>query len=335
MAFNPKIAIDLGTANSLVYVTGKGIVLNEPTVVAITLDDRKILAVGNEAKKMLGRTPETIKASRPMRDGVIADYKITAAMLRYFLQKSLGGIQLLKPDVMVSVPAGVTSVEARAVLEATYAAGARNAYLIPEPLAAAIGAGLPIAAPRGNMIVNLGGGTTEVAVISLGGIVVSGSVRVAGNKLDEAVAAHLRRRYNLLVGEQTAEAIKIQIGRAVRPTQPTVMEVKGRDIVRGLPQVRKITAEEIFEVLQAPLGQIAQAVKSVLSQTPPELASDVVDAGVVLSGGTAQLDGLERYITDSTGLPTHLAEDPLFCVVRGIGTALENLPAFEKGVIRK
>lgn len=335
LSFSKKVAVDLGTANSVVYVAGQGIVLNEPTVVAITEDDNRVVAVGSEAKEMLGRTPANIVAQRPMRDGVIADYQVTAAMLEYFLGKVTGRARLLRPEVMVSVPSGVTSVESRAVLDATIAAGAKEAYLIPEPLAAAIGAQVPISRPSGNMIINIGGGTVEVAVISLGGLVASHSARVGGNRIDEAIAAHVRRTYNLIIGDRTAEDIKLAIGSALPLDDNPTMEVKGRDAIAGLPRTVELTSHEITEAIQPPLKGIVGAIKIVLEQTPPELAADVIDKGMVMSGGTALLRHLAKFLTQSTGVPVHVAEDPIFCVVQGIGEAIENLDVYKKSVRRR
>lgn len=330
-----RIAIDLGTANSLVHVSGKGIVLREPTVVAVTIEDEEVVAVGSEAQQMLGKTPESIQAMRPLKNGVIADYLVTEALLRYFINKSFGRSRLVKPDVMISIPAGATSVEARAVLDAAYSAGAKNAYLIPEPLAASIGTGLPISEPSGNMIVNIGGGTTEIAIVSLYGMVVHGSVRTAGNSLDEAIAQHLRRKYNLLIGDNTAELVKINVGSAFPLSKEEVMEVKGRDSISGLPKTITITSNEIVECLSHPLNQIAIAVKNVLEKTPPELSSDIIEKGIVLSGGTSTLRNLDKYITHYTGVPAHLADDPLLCVVKGIGKAVENIDLFSKSLTKK
>lgn len=303
-----RIGIDLGTANSLVYLAGSGIVLNEPTVVAISTDDNKVLAVGNEAKEMLGRTPGNIMASRPMKDGVIADYVITEAMLRYFIDRVLGSMRFLKPEVMVCVPAGVTSVERRAVLDATLSAGAKTAYLIDEPLAAAIGANIPIANPSGNMIVDIGGGTAEAAVICLGGVVVHSSVRVGGNKIDEAIQNYIRKKFNLIIGERAAEEIKVRIGSAILPKELEVkkMEVRGRDSPTGLPRTIVLSTVEITEAISDPVRKIIGAVKGVLEQTPPELASDIIDKGIVMSGGTSMLTNLDRLMTDETGVPLSL-----------------------------
>lgn len=330
-----KIAIDLGTANSVVYVVGRGIVLNEPTVVAVSLDDNKVVAVGETAKEMLGRTPVNITASHPLKSGVIADYLITEAMLRYFIGKAMGGAFLFKPEVMLSVPVGVTSVEARAVIDAALSAGARSAYLLPEPLAAAIGAKVPIAEAAGNLIVNSGGGTTEVALISLGGIVVSHSVRVAGSSLDDAIISHLRHNQGLWVGERTAEEIKIHIGAAVELPTPLKMEVKGRDAISGLPKIVEISSHEVHQALEAPLTEIISGIKHVLELTPPELASDVIDKGMVLSGGTALLRGFDQVLTQATGVPCHVADEPLLCVVKGCAVALENLDYFKKSLTQR
>jgi rod shape-determining protein MreB len=327
-----RIGIDLGTANSLVWVDGQGVVLNEPTVVAVSVDDNRVVAVGNEAKKMLGRTPGNLKASRPMRDGVIADYLITEAMLRYFIQKVGGRALLLKPEVMICVPAGCTQVERRAALGAAMSAGARKALLIDEPLAAAIGAKIPIAAASGNMIVDMGGGASEAAVISLGGVVVHKSVRVAGTKVDEALATYVRKKHNLIVGDQTAEAIKIQIGSATALPKEEKMEVKGRDSIMGLPKVITLTSTEVTEALRPVLNQIIGTVKAVLEETPPELASDIIDKGIVMSGGTAQLRNFDKFMTEEIGVPAHVAEEPMFAVVRGIGVALENIDLYKRSI---
>lgn len=330
-----RLAIDLGTANSLVYEVGRGIVLNEPTVVAVTLDDSKVVAVGNKAKEMLGRTPINIKASRPMCDGVIADYVITEAMLRYFISRASGSTKFFKPEVMVSVPAGVTSVESRAVLDAALSAGAKDAYLIPEPLAAAIGARIPIGEPSGNMIINVGGGTTEVAIISLGGIVVQASARVAGNRLDEAIATYTRRKYDLLIGERTAEDIKIRIGSALPLREELTMEIKGRDSISGLPRMLELSSGEVTEAIRPVLSGVIATVKEVLEKTPPELSSDVIDRGLALSGGTALLRNLDRLITKETGVPAHVVDDPLLCTVQGIGTAFEHFDVFQKSITKR
>ena len=335
--FSKRVGIDLGTANSLVYLAGSGIVLNEPTVVAITTDDNRVLAVGNEAKEMLGRTPGHIIASRPMRDGVIADYVITEAMIRYFLDKVCGSSRLFKPEVMVCAPAGVTSVEKRAILDATLSAGAKVAFLIDEPLAAAIGAKIPIANPSGNMIVDIGGGTTEAAVICLGGVVVHNSVRVGGNKVDEAIQNYIRKKHNLLIGERMAEEVKIKIGSAphLKASEATKMEVRGRDVFSGLPKTVEITSEEVTETISDVTSKIVGAVRGVLEQIPPELASDIIDKGIVMSGGTSLLKNLDKLLTEKLGVPCALAENPLLCVALGTGMALENLDLYKRSVSKR
>lgn len=335
--FSKRVGIDLGTANSLVYLAGTGIVLNEPTVVAITTDDNRVLAVGNEAKEMLGRTPGNIMTSRPMKDGVIADYVITEAMIRYFLDKVCGSSRIFKPEVMVCAPAGVTSVEKRAILDATLSAGAKAAFLIDEPLAAAIGAKIPIANPSGNMIVDIGGGTTEAAVICLGGVVVHSSVRVGGNKIDEAIANLVRKKHNLIIGERMAEYVKIKIGSAtkLKPNEVTSIEVSGRDVFSGLPRTVEINADEVSDAISEVMQKIVGAVKGVLEQIPPELASDIIDKGIVMSGGTSMLKNLDKLLTDSLGVPASLADNPLLCVVLGTGMALENLDLYKRSVSRR
>lgn len=333
--FTRRIAIDLGTANSLVWLAGKGIVLNEPTVVAVSAEDSRVLAVGNEAKEMLGRTPGNITASRPLKDGVIADYEVTEAMLRYFIQKVSGRAWFFKPEVMICTPAGVTQVERRAVLEAALSAGARVAYLIEEPLAAAIGARIPIAAPSGNMIIDIGGGSAEAAVVSLGGVVVHKSVRVAGNKIDESISSFMRRKHNLIIGDVAAEGVKIGIGSATPLTREEKMEVKGRDSVTGLPRMVVVGSGEVYEAIRAVLMQIISAAKGVLEETPPELASDIIDKGIVMSGGTSMLRNFDKLMTAETGVPCHVAEDPLLCVVRGTGVAVENIDLYKRSVSRR
>lgn len=332
--FAKRIGIDLGTANSLVYLEGKGIVLNEPTVVAITPDNGKVVAVGNEAKEMMGRTPGSIKASRPMRDGVIADYAITESMLRYFIDRVCGRSRLFKPEVMICVPAGVTQVERRAVLDATLSAGARTAYLIDEPLAAAIGARIPISTPSGHMIVDIGGGSTETAVISLGGVVAHRSERTGGNKLDEAITSFIKRKYNLLVSERMAEEIKIKIGSAIPLKERRKMEVRGSDSISGLPRTIVLSSDEVTEAMRQPLLNIISAVKSVLEQTPPDLASDIIDKGIVMSGGTSLLRNLDKLMTQQTGVVSHVAEDPLLCVAVGTGLAIENLEVYQRSLVK-
>ncbi|MBI2405206.1 rod shape-determining protein [Candidatus Gottesmanbacteria bacterium] len=359
--FTKRIGIDLGTANSLVWLAGVGVVLNEPTVVAVTVEDNRVVAVGNEAKEMLGRTPGNIMATRPMRDGVIADYRITEAMLRYFIDTVAGHNRFFKPEVMICIPTGVTQVERRAVLDATLSAGARVAYLIEEPLAAAIGAKIPIAQASGHMIVDIGGGSTEAAVISLGGVVVHKSARVAGNKLDEAIAVFLKKKYNLIIGERMAESIKMTIGDALsqklevrslkldNPTssfqpqrltsnlQPPTskMEVRGRDAVTGLPHMIELTSSEATEAMMPVLHQIIGAVKSALEETPPELAADIIDKGIVMAGGTSTLQNLDKLMTTMTGVVCHVAEDALLCVVRGTGVALENIELYKRSVSKR
>lgn len=333
--FSKRIGIDLGTANCLVFLEGSGVVLNEPTVVAVGTEEGEVLAVGNEAKEMLGRTPEGISASRPMRDGVIADYLVTEAMLRYFIDKVCGRSRLFKPEVMICVPAGVTSVERRAVLDATLSAGAKTAYLIDEPLAAAIGAKIPISLPSGNMIVDIGGGSTEVAVISLGGVVVHNSARVAGNKIDESITQYVRRKYNLIIGERTAEEIKLNIGSATQTDDETTMEVRGRDSISGLPRTIELSSKEVTEAIRVSLNQILDAVKTVLEQTPPELAADIIEKGVVMSGGTSLLRNLDKLFTEIIGVPCHIAEEPLLCVVQGTGLALENIDLYRRSIVKR
>lgn len=330
--FSQRIGIDLGTANTLIYVKGKGITLNEPTVVAVSELDNKVIAVGNEAKHMLGRTPINIIARRPMQDGVVADYSVTEAMIRYFLDQVSGKIRFIKPEVMVCAPAGVTSVERRAILDATLSAGARTAYLIDESLAAAIGSGIPVAEPSGHMIVDIGGGTTEVAVVSLGGIVVYHTARVGGNKLDEAIISYIRRKHDLIIGERMAEHVKVTIGSALPLQELKTIEVKGRDAIAGLPKTIVISSSEVTEALQPYLNEMLAAVKTVLEETPPELSSDIVDKGMVLSGGTSMLKNLDRLFTQETGVPAHVAEDPLLCVVKGTGIAIENLDRFKRNI---
>jgi len=330
-----RIAIDLGTANTAVWVVGEGLVSNEPTVVAISSDDNKVVAVGEEAKLMLGRTPESLIASRPMREGVIADYQVTQAMLAYFIGKVMGKYQFIRPDVMICVPAGCTQVERRAALDATLAAGAAHAYLIDEPLAAAIGAGIPVSAPAGHMILDIGGGAAEAAVISLGGVVVHKSVRVAGNKLDEAIQSYLKKENNLIIGDQSAEEIKIKIGSAMKLEKEEGMEVSGRDLVFGLPRTIKVTSTDAVKALGQPLMQIIGAVKGVLEDTPPELAADIIDKGIVMSGGTSQLRNFDKLLTQETGVPAHVAEDAMLCVVRGTGVVMENIELWKRSVITK
>ncbi len=334
MAILKKLGIDLGTSNSLVWEVDKGLVLNEPTVVAVSVEDRKVLAVGKEAKNMLGRTPEFIAASRPMRDGVIADYEITEAMLRYFIQKTCGRFLFLRPEVMVCVPAEVTQVEQRAVLDATKNAGARVAHLIDEPLAAAIGARIPVAEASGNMIVDIGGGSTEAAVICLGGVVAHKSVRVAGNKIDDAIGGYLRKKHNLIIGEQTTEQLKIDLGSALPPKTAKKQKIKGRDAIYGLPKTVVVSNKEINTAIQPSLKQILGAIKGVLEKTPPELVSDIVDKGIVLSGGTSLLNAMEEYLSREIGVACHRVEEPMMVVVKGTALAMENLDLYKKSVSR-
>jgi len=334
-----RIAIDLGTANTLVYLAGEGIVLNEPTVVAVTAEDNRVVAVGKEAKEMLGRTPGNIVAMRPLRDGVIADYTITEAMLSYFIDKACGKSRFFKPEVMVCIPSGVTQVERRAVLDATVAAGAKVAYLIEESLAAAIGAKIPIAQPAGHMIVDIGGGSTECAVISLGGVVAHNSVRAGGNKIDEAIANYTKKKFNLLIGERTAEEIKIAIGNAFldgkKGSDLKKTEIKGRDNISGLPRTIEITEAQVNEAINPVLLNIVSAVKSVLEQTPPELASDIIDKGIVMSGGTSLVRNFDKLMTKLTGVPCHVAEDAILCVAKGTGVALENIELYKRSISKK
>ena len=327
-----KIGIDLGTANILVYVKGKGIVIQEPSVVAVS-DDNHIVAVGDDAREMIGRTPVNITPIRPMKDGVIADYVITEAMLRYFIKKA--GRSFTRPDVMISVPSGVTSVEKRAVRDAALKAGAREAYLIEEPLAAAIGANVPISGPTGSMVIDIGGGTTEIAVIALGGIVVSRSVRVGGNRFDEAISNYIRKKYNLMVGERTAEEVKVQIGTALPMDRELHMEVRGRDLIAGLPRTIPLTSTEVMESLEQPLQQIVAAVRVVLEETPPELSSDIIDRGMVMTGGGSLLRNVDKLLTQVTGVPCHIAEDPMDCVALGTGLALEHFDFFRKSLVQR
>jgi rod shape-determining protein MreB len=330
--FTKRLGIDLGTANSLVWVAGEGIVLNEPTVVAVSVIDQKVVAVGNEAKIMLGRTPGNIIASRPMKEGVIADYAVTEAMLRFFITRSLGSRTWFKPEVMICVPAGCTQVERRAALDATLAAGAKEAYLIDEPLAAAIGAGVPIAEAAGHMILDIGGGAAEAAVIALGGVVVHKSARVGGNKLDEAIADYVRRNHSLIIGDQTAEMIKLKIGSATKLPKEENMEVKGRDSVSGLPRTITMTSGDVTQALSRPLGMIVSVVKAVLEETPPELSSDIIDRGIVMSGGTSTLRNLDTLLTREVGVPAYVAEEPMLCVVKGTGRAVENIEMYRRAL---
>lgn len=335
--FIKKIGIDLGTANTLVFVPGKGLVINEPTVVAIAIEDNRILAVGNEAKEMLGRTPDTIVASRPMKDGVIADYRVTEAMLRYFINKTTGALRLFRPEVMVAVPAGITSTERRAVIDATLNAGAKAAYVVKEPVLAAIGAGIAINEAAGHMIIDIGGGTSEVAVISLGGVVAWASARVGGNKIDQAIAEFVRKKHNLAIGDRTAEEIKIAIGSALPspPKEEKTFEVRGRDLITGLPRNVEIKANEVTEAIAEQLREIVQTVKAVLQETPPELSADIMDRGMILSGGSARLLNLAELIEKATGVLCYAVDEPELCVARGAGIALEHLDVYKRSVMSK
>lgn len=333
--FTRKIGIDLGTANTLVFIPGKGIVLNEPSVVAVNEQDNRIMAVGLEAKQMIGRTPDNIIAYRPMKDGVIADYRITEAMVRYYISKALGKWNLLKPDVMVSVPAGVSSTERRAVIEATIKAGARNAYVVKEPILAAIGAGIPIHEARGHMVVDIGGGTTDVAVISLGGIVASTSVKCAGNRIDHAIADYIKKTFNLAIGDRTAEEVKIRIGSAVPVDDELMLVIKGRDYVTGLPRAAEVRTNEIVKAIDRELREVVRAIKDVLQETPPELSADIIDQGIIMTGGSSQLRNLPELVFRRTGVKAVLAEDALYCVVKGTGIALEHLDTYKKSILTK
>ncbi|MDE1974925.1 MAG: rod shape-determining protein [Patescibacteria group bacterium] len=333
--FSAKLGIDLGTANTLVFVPKKGIILNEPSVVAVSEVDKKVLAVGNEAKEMVGRTPDTIVAYRPMKDGVIADYRVTEAMLRYFIDKALGRFAVWKPEVMISVPASVTSTERRAVIEAAIRAGAKNAYVVKEPILAAIGAGIPIQEARGHMVVDIGGGTTDVAVISLGGIVSSTSVKVAGNKLDAAIADYIKKNFNLAIGDHMAEIIKIDIGSAIPMDQELSMTVKGRDFISGLPRSTEIKTNEIVKAISGPLRDMVKAIKDVLQDTPPELSADIIDQGITMTGGSSLLRNLPELVFRRTGVKAQLAEEPLLCVAKGTGIALDHLDVYKKAIVAK
>ncbi|MFZ2310730.1 MAG: rod shape-determining protein [Patescibacteria group bacterium] len=331
--FIKRIGIDLGTTYTLVYLPKRGIVINEPSVVAISIDDNKILAIGNEAKDMLGRTPDTIIAARPLKDGVIADYRTTEAMIRYFINKSLGGIRFFRPEVMVAVPAGISSTERRAVIEATISAGAKAAYIIKEPVAAAIGADIPIGSATGHMVIDIGGGTAEMAVISLGGIVASTSVRVGGNKFDAAILEFIRKKYNLAIGERTAEEIKINIGSALFMEDKLYMEIRGRDIVTGLPRSITVSSDDVTEAIQSELEAIISAAKRVLQITPPELAADIMDKGIVLTGGSALLRNIDQLVARATGVSAYVADDALLCVAKGTGIALDNLDSYKRSIL--
>lgn len=332
---NRKLGIDLGTANTLVFLPNKGIVLNEPSVVAVSEFDNKVLAVGAEAKEMIGKTPDNIIAYRPMKDGVIADYRVTEAMLKYYIGKALGRVNIFKPDVMVSVPAGVTSTERRAVIEAAIKAGAKNAYVVKEPILAAIGAGIPIYEPHGHMIVDIGGGTTDVAVISLGGIVASTSVKHAGNKIDQAIADYIKKTFNLAIGDQTAEEVKIAIGSAVPMEEEMTHSIKGRDFLTGLPRSVEVKTNEIVKAIEGELREVIKAIKSVFQNTPPELAADIIDRGIIMTGGSSQLRNLPELVFRRTGVKAILADEALFCVAKGTGIALDHLDTYKKTIISK
>jgi len=331
--FIKQIGIDLGTTYTLVYLPRRGIVVNEPSVVAVSNIDRKILAVGNEAKDMLGRTPDTITAVKPLKDGVIADYRATEAMIRYFINKTLGGLRLFRPEVMVAVPAGISSTERRAVIEATISAGAKAAYIIKEPVAAAIGADIPIGSATGHMVVDIGGGTAEMAVISLGGVVASTSVRVGGNKFDAAILEYIRKKYNLAIGERTAEEVKINIGSALYMEDKLHMEVRGRDIVTGLPRSITVSSDDVTEAIQHELEAIISAAKKVLYKTPPELSADIMDKGIVLTGGSSLLRNMDQLISRTTGVPAYVADDAMLCVAKGTGIALDNLDSYKRSIL--
>ncbi|MBI4268453.1 rod shape-determining protein [Candidatus Uhrbacteria bacterium] len=329
----PKLGIDLGTTNVLVHAPKAGIVINEPSVVAISVLDRKVLAVGKEAKEMLGRTPDTIVAYRPLKDGVIADYRTTEAMLRYFINKSLGGFRLLRPEVMVAVPAGITSTERRAVIDATLAAGAKAAYIIKEPVAAAIGANIPIGNASGHMIMDIGGGTAEMAVISLGGVVTSLSVRIGGNKFDAAIMDHIRKKYSLAIGDRTSEEIKITVGSALYLEDKLTMDVRGRDIISGLPKTVGVTSDDVTDAISNELDGIISSLKTVLQNTPPELAADIIDRGIIMSGGSCLLRNFDQLVTRATGIPAYVADEALLCVAKGTGIVLENLDAYKRSIL--
>ncbi len=331
--FIKRIGIDLGTTYTLIYLPKRGIVVNEPSVVAVSLSDKKILAVGNEAKDMVGRTPDTITAVKPLKDGVIADYRATEAMIRYFINKTIGGMRLFRPEVMVAVPAGISSTERRAVIEATIAAGAKAAYIIKEPVAAAIGADIPIGSATGHMIIDIGGGTAEMAVISLGGIVASTSVRIGGEKFDAAILEYIRKKYNLAIGERTAEEIKINIGSALYMEEKLYMEIRGRDLVTGLPRGISVSSDDVTEAIQNELEGIISAAKKVLQKTPPELSADIIDKGIVLTGGSSLLRNMDQLIARTTGVPAYVADDAMLCVAKGTGVALDNLDSYKRSIL--
>ena len=327
-----KLGIDLGTANTLVFIPHKGVVINEPSIVAVTQDDNKVLAIGSQARQMIGRTPDVIKTYKPLKDGVIADYKVTQTMLKYFIDQALGQWRFFKPDVVISVPAGITSTEQRAVIEAAKEAGAKEAFIVREPILAALGAGVAINSAGGNMIVNIGGGTTEIAVISLGGIVTWASVRVAGNKMDEAITDYIKKKYNLAIGERTAETVKIEIGSALTTKQKEEMEIRGLDLREGLPKNIVVNSNEIAEAISAPLGEIVKPIKSVLAETPPELAADIMERGMVLAGGGALLKNIDALFSRVTGVSSFIADESLFCVAKGTGVILDNLDLYKRSI---
>ncbi len=330
--FIKRIGIDLGTTYTLVHLPKRGIVVNEPSIVAVSTVDKKILAVGNESREMIGRTPDSIIALKPLKDGVIADYRATEAMMRYFINKAVGGVRLFRPEVMVAVPAGISSTERRAVIDATIAAGAKAAYIIKEPVAAAIGADIPIGSPSGHMVIDIGGGTAETAIISLGGIVVAESVRVGGNKFDSAIVEYIRRKYNLAIGDRTAEEIKIKIGSALYLENKLSMEVKGRDLITGLPRTIIVSSDDITDALQNELEEVVQAAKDILHKTPPELAADIMDKGMVLTGGSSQLRNIDQLLVRTTGVPAYIADDSGLCVAKGTGVALNNLDSYKRSI---
>ncbi|PIU42551.1 MAG: rod shape-determining protein [Parcubacteria group bacterium CG07_land_8_20_14_0_80_35_11] len=330
-----KIGIDLGTCNSVVFVKGKGIVLYEPTVVAVSREENKILAIGKEAKEMIGKTPDTIIAYRPLKEGVIADFRVTEAMIRYFLKKAQRGFSFFRPEVLVGIPAGATSTERRAVIEATLKAGAKESYVAKEPILSAIGAGIPINSSTGNMIVDIGGGTSEVAVISLGGIVTSSSVRVGGDKVDRAIEGYIKEKYDLAIGDQTAERIKIEIGGALPLEEEKKTKIKGRGLLLGLPKTIEVSSTEICEAIQGELQEILQSIKSVFKETPPEISADIIEKGMVLAGGGALLRKIDEYLTLHTGVPAQVSEEPFFCVAKGTGIVLEHLDAYKKSIMSK
>ncbi|NQU82683.1 MAG: rod shape-determining protein [Parcubacteria group bacterium] len=333
--FSKKIAIDLGTANCLVFVPKKGIVLNEPSVVAVSKDENRILAVGSEAKLMIGRTPDSIVVYRPLKDGVIADYRVTQAMMRYFIQKTKSKFGIFKPELLVSIPVGSTSTERRAVIEASLAAGAKAAYVAKEPILAAIGAGIPINSCEGNMVIDIGGGTSEIAVISLGGIVTAHSLRVAGDKMDEKIAEYIKKEHNLAVGSQSAEEIKIKIGRAFPIKKESFYEIRGRDLITGLPRNIKISSNEVARAIRDVLAEIVEGVKQILRDTPPELSADIMNKGMILAGGGGLLRGMDQLVAKATGVPCFVAEDALFCVAKGTGIVIENLDIYKRSIIKK